>query len=47
MDVRSAILKCYTQTEVFVDQPLDFINPTFPNHVFKFKNGYIQSKTSS
>lgn len=36
-DVKSSFLNEYTQEEVFVDQPLDFINLAFLNHVFKLK----------
>lgn len=35
MDANSVFLHGYTYEEVVVDQPLGFINLTFPNHVFK------------
>lgn len=37
IDVNSTFLNGYIQEEVFIDQPLVFINLTFPNHVFKLK----------
>lgn len=37
MDVDSVSLNGYNKEKVFVDQPPDFINPSFPNHVFKLK----------
>ncbi|GMI89954.1 cysteine-rich RLK (RECEPTOR-like protein kinase) 8 [Hibiscus trionum] len=35
MDVKSAFLNCFINEEVYVEQPPDFEDPKFPNHVFK------------
>lgn len=37
MDVKSSFLNGYLNEEVYVEQPKGFIDPTFPNHVFKLK----------
>ena len=35
MDVNSAFLNGFINEEVYVEQPPDFEDPNFPNHVFK------------
>lgn len=37
MDVKSVFLNGYLNEDVHVEQPKGFIDPTFPNHVFKLK----------
>jgi len=37
MDVNSAFLNGYLHEEVYVEQPKGFIDPSFPNHVYKLK----------
>lgn len=37
MDVKSAFLNGYLNEDVYVEQPKGFIDPTFPNHVFKLQ----------
>jgi len=37
MDVKSAFLNGYLNKEVYVEQPKWFIDPSFPNHVYKLK----------
>ena len=37
MDVKSAFLNGYIKEEVYVSQPLGFIDYDFPNHVYKLK----------
>lgn len=36
-DVKSAFVNGYVQEKVFIDQSLEFINHTFPDHVFNLK----------
>ena len=46
MDVKSAFLNGYINEEVYVEQPPRFVNPHYPNHVFKLKkvlNGLRQA----
>jgi Reverse transcriptase (RNA-dependent DNA polymerase) len=35
MDVKSVFLNGVIEEEVYVHQPMGFVNPTFPNHVYK------------
>jgi Reverse transcriptase (RNA-dependent DNA polymerase) len=35
MDVNSIFLNRVIKEEVYVHQPMSFVNPTFPNHVYK------------
>jgi Reverse transcriptase (RNA-dependent DNA polymerase) len=35
MNVKSAFLNGVIEEEVYVHQPMGFVNPTFPNHVYK------------
>ena len=37
MDVKSTFLNGYIKEEVYVSQPLGFIDYDFPNHVYKLK----------
>ena len=37
MDVKSSFLNGYLNEEVFVEQPKGFVDPSFPNHVYKLK----------
>jgi len=46
MDFKCAFLNGFLQEEVFVEQPLDFENPDFRNHVFKLQKALYGLKTS-
>ncbi|RHN73788.1 putative RNA-directed DNA polymerase [Medicago truncatula] len=37
MDVKSAFLTEYPNEEVYVEKPKGFIDPRFPDHVYKFR----------
>ncbi|XP_050895226.1 uncharacterized protein LOC127101827 [Lathyrus oleraceus] len=37
MDVKRAFLNGYLNEDVYVEQPKGFIDPTFPNHIYKLK----------
>lgn len=47
MDVKSVFLNEHHQEEVFVDQPLGFINPTFPDHFLMLKKDLYSLKQAS
>jgi hypothetical protein len=37
MDVKSVFLNDYLHEEVYVEQPKGFIDPNFPEHVYRLK----------
>jgi hypothetical protein len=37
MDVKSVFLNGYLNEEVYVEQPKGFVDPSFPNHVYRLK----------
>ena len=37
MDVKSAFLNGYLNEKVYVEQPKGFVDPSFPNHVYRLK----------
>jgi len=37
MDLKSAFLNGYLHEEVYVEQPKGFVDPNFPDHVYKLK----------
>ena len=44
MDVKSTFLNRYINEEVYVDQPLGFVDTSHPNHVFKLKKALYSLK---
>jgi len=44
MDVKSVFLNGYLHEEVYVEQPKGFIDPNFPNHVYKLKKALYALK---
>ena len=44
MNVKSAFLNGFINEEVYVEQPPDFENPHFPNHVFKLSKALCSLK---
>ena len=46
MDVKSAFLNGYLQEEVYVEHPKGFVDPNFPNHVYKLKKALYGLKQS-
>ena len=41
MDVKSTFFNGILQEEVFVEQPKGFVDPKYPNHVFKLKKSSL------
>jgi hypothetical protein len=44
MDVKSAFLNGYLHEEVYVEQPKGFVDPNFPDHVYKLKKALYRLK---
>jgi Reverse transcriptase (RNA-dependent DNA polymerase) len=44
MDVKSAFLNGVIEEEVYAHQPMGFVNPTFPNHVYKLDKALYSLK---
>ena len=44
MDAKSVILNGFINEEVYVEQPLCFKDPNFPNHVFKLSKALYHLK---
>ena len=40
MNVKSVFLNGYIKEEVYVEKPLEFVDPKYPNHVFKLKKAF-------
>nr|GEU56890.1 putative ribonuclease H-like domain-containing protein [Tanacetum cinerariifolium] len=47
MDVKTAFLKSPLKEEFFVSQPYGFVDPDFPNHVYRFKKAMYGLKQAS
>ena len=44
MDVKTAFLNDYLKETMYVEQPSSFIDPNFPNHVFKLDKALYSLK---
>ena len=44
MDAKNAFLNDFIKEEVYVQQPLGFVDPTHPNHVFKLEKALYTLK---
>lgn len=44
MDVGSVFLNEILQEEAYVEQPKGFINPKYPNHIFRLKKALYVSR---
>jgi hypothetical protein len=47
MDVKSAFLNGILQEEVYVEQQKGFLDPHYPQHVYKLKKSLVWSQASS
>lgn len=47
MDAKSAFLNGILQEEVYVEQPKGFLDPYYPQHVYKLNKSLVWSQTSS
>jgi hypothetical protein len=47
MDVKSAFLYGYLNEEVYVEQRKGFIDPTFPEHVYKLRKALYGLKQAA